>query len=359
MPGENMDIIDKAMANDDFDYGDKAPVSNNADTSDGGDEQQQVQQPVGEKPADQQTLTPEQSIKGKEEVPGRVPTVKPGDQQQQPQLKRVGAQFADGKGNIVDKDGKILARAGEAARLWQEASRATAQVTNLTRQLERATQENTQNRELIARAKEIAELPAKLGVSREDYNEGITLMSRWRADPVGVAREIVARTLTFGHNVSDILGKTAGDALEMKAITSLVKQTTQPIEEARIATQKQQEANVAAERAYNDFVSTHEFAEVHADVIAKQMAKGIRPEMAYLQIENFALANGLDFSQPLGPQIVARQQAGNVQRPTGQPQQRPLPNGGRDSGNGTLQTEPSQAAATDTWDSILRGAMHE
>lgn len=355
-PGEK-DIIDTAMAADDFDYGDREVTTTEENVEGADSQQQQVEKPVVDS-ALQQTLTPEQSIKGvDQQIPGRVPAIKP-DANNPQGLKRVGAQFADGKGNIVDKDGKILARAGEAARLWQDASRATAQVTNLTRQLERVTQENTQNKQLIEQAREIAGLPAKFGVSREDYNEGITLMSRWRADPVGVAREIVARTLTYGHNVSDILGKTAGDALEMKAITSLVKQTTQPIEDARIASEKQQQANATAETAYRNFISAHEYAEIHAEVIAKQMAKGVSPELAYMQIENFALRNGLDFTQPLGPQIVARQSQ-EAQRPTGQQQQRPLPNGGRVNGSGNLQTEPSQASASDSWEDILRGAMSD
>lgn len=354
MPGDNdLDIIDAALTADDTDYGDKPQQQQTGD--DGA--QPELLDKV-ELPGQQQQPDTQQQPN----VPGRVPNTPAqqpnGQQQQKQELKRVGSQFADGKGNIVDKDGKVLARAGEGARLWQEASRANARATNFERQLNDANRQLAEQRQIIQAAREIAEMPQKMGISREDYNEGIALMAKWRADPVGVAREIVARTLTFGHNVSDILGKSAGDALEMKAITNLVRQTTAPIQQ-----QQQQEAaarqqNETAQRAYNTFVANHEFAEVHADAIAALMGKGIAPETAYYQIEAFALRNGLDFSQPLGPQVDAAR-SNNGQRPPQpqvQQQQRAIPNGGRGSER-QVATEPAMADANDDWGSILNSVM--
>lgn len=355
MAGEK-DIIDAAMANDDFDYGDKTVDTNNQETDDGGDDQQQ-QQPVERGEVQQQS--PQQSIQ-EQSVPGRVPSVKPGDQQQSlaqtSNFKRVGAQFADGKGNIVDKDGKIIARAGESARHWQEASRATAQVNNLTRQMTVMQQERERDKQVLQQAREIAELPTKMGITREEYNEGITLISNWKKNPVETAREIVARTLTLGYNVTDILGKNAGDALEMKAVSQLVKQATAPLEQQQQAAARQAQANTQAETAYNQFIAQFPDAELHAEPIANLMGKGRSAERAYFEVKMFALEHGLDFTQPLGPQVVAMQQRQNGQRPTDQ-QRAPMANGNGRGSERQMTSEPAMADANSDWGSILSDVM--
>lgn len=349
---DEKDIIDSAMAADDFDYGDKeAPtvVDENADPN---ALEPEVASPDGDAPL-QQTQTPEQSIK-QVDPNLAAPHAAVADPNNPLNLKRVGAQFADGKGNIVDKTGKVIARAGESARHWQEASRANAQVSNLTRQLTHMSQQVESNKAIIAQAKEIAELPTKLGVSREDYNEGVTLMAQWRKDPVGVAREIVARTLTFGHNVSDILGKSAGDALEMKAISQLVNQSTAPMRQQQEQSARETEVREQAEQQYNTFTTQYPEAVHHEDAIANMMMKGVSPEVAFFKIKTFALENGLDFNQPLGPQIVAAQQRQPGQRPT--VRTAPMPNGGRGN-QSQMTTEPAMADASDDWGSILSTVM--
>lgn len=354
MAGENdeLDIIDAAMSGDDTDYGDKTTIEQ--------DEQKAAEIGSQEpKTVDtQQTPTPEQSIQQQptqQNVPGRVPAVDP----KLPEgWKKVGAQYADGKGNIVDRDGKIIAPAGASARFWQEASRATAQAANYRRQLETLQRENQSNQELLARAKEVAELPQRLGVTPEDYNEGVTLMAQWRKNPVEVAREVVARTLTFGYNVSDILGKTAGDALEMKALVRMQNEATAPLRAQQEQTQQQAAHMEAATKAYNKFTSDYPDAEMHGEAIASLMQRrNIPAEVAYFQVKTFALENGLDFTQPLGPQIEARQrQPVPDQRPT--VQRAPMVNGGRGSEQSSQQ-QPRMASADSGWGDILNEVMRE
>lgn len=352
MPAEEKDIIDIAMAGDDTDYGDKSATSDDQSTDTSTDDKS-TDTPL------QQTQTPQQSIQDKDPTATQQRAQPPADPNNPLGLKRVGAQYADKNGNIVDKDGRIIARAGEPARQWQEASRATAQVNNLTRQNTQLTEKLRANEALVAQAREIAELPKKLGISREDYNEGITLISNWTKNPVEVARDIVARTLALGHNVTDILGKSAGDALEMKAVSSLVRQATAPLlaqqeERARITQQNEQ-----GQAAYSNFVSKYPDAETHAEAIAHQMGKGIDAEVAYHRLKVFALENGFDFSQPLGPQVQRLQNGGGTdQRNTGQQQRTaaPMVNGGR--GNDRQTTiEPEYANPDDDWATILHGVM--
>ena len=351
-PGGEKDIIDAAMEADDYDYGDKTP-----DTSTEGSfpEDTATSQGVDTK------ATPDQT------VPAQKEQTIPQGQQQSTQvrsdpsnplnLKRVGAQFADGKGNIVDKDGKIVARAGESARLWQEASRANAQVSNLQRQNAQLSREMESQRGLLEQAKQIANIPQSLGLTREEYNEGMTLLSQYKTNPVGAARDVVARVLALGYNVTDILGKNAGDALEMKAVAELVKQTTAPLLKDREAAQQQTANEAKANEAYTKFVSTYENAETHGNAIANLMAKGATAVDAYYQIKMFAIEHGLDFTQPLGPQVIANQARQQGQRSTGQ--HRPMTPGNGRGNESQMTTQPDMADATDDWGSILRGVMSQ
>lgn len=352
------DLIDEAMAADDTDYGDKTP-----DTSDVNDNTQQPQTQDGPDdtndaidPSRPQEPRPSQQL----DRPQPQQTKPNGQQQlsQQPQLKRVGAQFADGKGNIVDKDGKIVARAGSEARLWQEASRATAQVANLTRINEQMQQRMQANEAIMQRAREVAELPQKLGVSKEDFNEGITLMSKWRSDPLGVAKEIVARAMSFGYNATDILGKNAGDSLEMSALRRLVDEATAPMKQQRERETQQQQEQTRGQQEYNAFVTRYPLAEVHADAIARLMSNGSPAVDAYFAVKEFALENGLDFNSPLGPQVAAMRNGGQRHTPP-QDQRRsaaPMPNGGR-TNNSQLTDQPAMADARDDWGTILSDVM--
>lgn len=349
MPGEEknqIDIIDQALAADDTDYGDSQSQD------DGGDSGQEEQsstslQTTETQPSREQTPA---------QVPGRVPDTR--QQGQPPQgLRRVGAEFADQRGNIVDKTGKVIAPAGAPARWWQEASRATAQVRQMTQRMQNMERQLQQNNALIQQAKEIAELPQKLGISRNDYNEGIALMQHWTSDPVKVAREVVARAMSFGHNITDILGKNVGDAIDTRAVSMAIERATGPLLQQQQETRQQAEIRTRASSAYENFRATHEYADVHGEAIAHLMKQGQSPEQAYLQLENFALRNGLDFSQPLGQQVAGPAPVnGHVQ--TGVRQPAPMVPGHRGSSE-QLTSQSTYADAGDSWTDILSSVMRE
>lgn len=358
MPGpeDKLDIIDAAMVNDDTDYGDNGDTSGDDSTQDDGKVVEQQREPVQKEPVQNEPVA-------RPDTQPHVPDVngKPQQQPQPNQNRRVGAEFMDAKGNIVDKTGKVIAQAGVQSRLWMENSRTTALNANLTRQVEQLNTRMQADRDIVTRAKEIAELPTKLGVTEEDYREGITLMRDWRSDPVKVAREVVARTLSFGHNLSDILGKSAGDAIEMKALTALIKQTTDPINQERATKAATTKANDTAAAAYQEFVGSHPHAETHGDAIANLMNKrGVTAREAYLMVKNTALEYGLDFSEPLGPQIdvLREQQAQQNSQPQRNGQRQPgapLLNGGGARGRETVELQ--QAGADEDWGSILKGVI--
>lgn len=351
-PGEKKDIIDEAMVGDDYDYGDTETVETQE-----GDE--------GVEPSPKEGVDPKTGDVPQvpDQTQQRLPAGQVADPANPLNLKRVGAQYADGKGNIVDKDGKIIARSGEAARLWQEASRATAQVSNLSRQLDTLTRQRNSEQQLLAQAKEIADLPQKLGISKEDYNEGITLLSNWARDPVGVAREIVARAMALGYNATDILGKNAGDAVEMKALTRLIDQTTAPLRKQQADTAKTAEDDAKSREAYQNFINKYEYSDVHGEAIANLMNHKTNPRTAvdaYYEVRMFALENNLDFTQPLGPQLQARMSGQGGQRNTSLRRVPADLGQGNGRGNeGQLTDKPTMASADDDWGSIIRSVMAE
>lgn len=354
---KELDMIDAAMVADDTDYGDGDTTTNEnnsseSTTGDAGGDGNQSDHP--------QDTRPENIERNQQQPQQQNRESRTQQQDQVPQgLKRVGREFADSKGNIVDKTGKIIAGAGESARHWQAASRATARVGQLERQLQATSQMKEADQRLLAQAREIAEMPTKLGVSREDFNEGITLIKQFGENPVNVAREIVARTLALGYNVTDILGAKAGDALEMKAVTRLVNDATAPIREQRDREARLQENNTRAEGEYNKFVARYPDAETHGNEIAHLMkSRNLNAVEAYHEVKLFAAENRLDFNEPLGPQIQALQSGrGQSQQPGARRHDAPMPNGHRGNDRNTMTTEPEMANGDDDWASIIKSSM--
>lgn len=351
------DIIDEAMVNDDYDYD---TIDNEIVT----DTDVKAVTQGDEANANNEAQASQNDPQGQANVPPQKQTNTDPNQQQPVQgdpknpngYKRVGAQFADGNGNIVDKDGKVLAAAGQGARLWQEASRATAQVNNLTRQNEQLMQERKDNVQLLDNARQMAEMPRQMGLNNDEFKEGITLLGNWRKNPVEVAKEVVARTMALGYNATDILGTQAGDALEMRAVTQLVNQSTAPMREQQEQAARQAEAERNGNAAYNTFITKFPDAEVHQEAIANLMGKGRPAETAYYEVKTFALENGLDFTQPLGPQIAAKQ---GGQSPT-ENQPKPMVNGGgRVNQNVNPQQNNALANADDDWSTILHDVMSQ
>lgn len=351
------DLLDEFMEQDGPYEGDDVPGTEADDTGDdtqfatsdgqqrdnvqSDDQRTQVQQPDTQRPA------------------AAVPAVDPNNPNG---FKRVGTAFADAKGNIVDRAGRILAARGEAARHWYDMAKQVGQIPALRNQVTVLQRQAQTNQRAIEAARELAELPSRMGITREEFNEGVGLIARWRSNPVEVARDIVARTIALGHNVSDILGKTAGDSLEMPALRRMVNEITAPLQQQREQERMRTEQVSRAQQQYDAFVARYPDAELHGNAIAQLMeTQNLTAVEAYHEVRFFAQKHGLDFSQPLGPQIQA---ARAQQQPNGHDQsttfRAPMNPRGSGSGNRRQQTSEPQMAAPDAgWGEILNSVMRE
>lgn len=276
---------------------------------------------------------------------------------------RVGSLFADAEGNIVTRDGRVMAAKGEPARHWSNMSRQAAQGEHFKKQNEALTRQIDGSRELLTTAKELADLPTKLGLSREDYNEGIQLVAKWNQDPLTVARDIVQRTLARGFNASDILGKSAGDALEMGAIRHLINEVVAPQRQREATEQKTLQERQQAQQSYDSFISRYPDAAPHGDAIAALMREQkLSATEAYHEVRYFALQNGLDFNEPLGPQVAAanaRAQQREPVAPQGRTHRAPLIPGNGGGNRANLTTETNFADASSSWSDILNSVMRQ
>src|SRR5262245_6373035 len=127
--------------------------------------------PAGDHPGDTrtETVTEEPELPGVPHHEQRAP--QPQYDAENPRgYTRVGTLFADKDGNIVSRDGRVMAAKGEPARHWFNMSKQVAQIPALHQQLEAVNRQIQDNHAIVMSAKELADLPGKLGISREDYN---------------------------------------------------------------------------------------------------------------------------------------------------------------------------------------------
>lgn len=265
-----------------------------------------------------------------------------------------GGVFADNKGNIVDRAGQIVARAGKEARLYTGLASTRNQLEQAQTKIRELEQNGTTSQALNG-------LPARLGLNTEDVTAALDMAAKVRQGKVvEVAKDILAMLTAQGHNVTDLLGGDVGDSIEMKAIKRMMDERFAPIDQQRQQSQQEEQVRTAAVSAYNDFLDTNEYAELHADDIALVMREeGLKPQQAYNKLMHFVARNGLDPAQPLEPQIRARQtQQPAQQQPTQQRQQnhKPMINGVRGNGGTNVASAP-MASADDSWADIIKQAQ--
>lgn len=334
-----------------------------ADDDTGGDDNadagQEQQQPGGN--ADEQNDQQDQPAKGADPDADRTKQKDGKDKNQQPGKGKKGAEqselrplgdgtFANAKGDIVDQSGKLIASGGFAARMYHTNRRLKAQLDERTNQLNGIAQQ-------VGEVKALATSIQRYGLNNDETAQALDLAGRMkRGDFLGVAKEVLAMVAAQGYNVTDLLGSEVGDSIELRAINRMIDERLAPITRQEKDRQRETEAETAGRRNYEKFVAENDYADVHANDIVQVMRKeGVNPQVAYNRLFQFAVTNRLDFSKPLGPQVVARIEAdkkrGGNRQPNGN-QRKPMPNGAATRVNGAIPAQPL-ASADDDWGSII------
>lgn len=362
MPGDddmNIDFGDPTLNDPDYEkkVGNEGATNDNAPTApaDGG-AQDDASVPQGQS-AGADNVTGGQ---GDQAAPGQQPTG------QQPSAKADAADKprTDDKGNLIDKDGKILAMAGAERRHYERAQQQQTYIKRLEGDIDAL-------RKSDAYAKALNEVPQKLGLSLSEAEMGLQAIASFKKDPVATARWMLQETMRQGYNLQQIVGADAkgqinGGSLDLQAVRSMISEAVQPLVGDRQAQQRHTEAEVAAQREYEGFIAKHEHATVHDDVLANMMRSdpNLSPEVAYWQLREYAAKRGLDFSQPLRAQVQAQEQGGQRTNGHAQPrpnapqqQHQPMPNGSAPTQ--AMQQGPNMANPDEAWDVIVRQSLAE
>src|SRR5690606_8061835 len=212
--------------------------------------------------------------------------------------------------------------------------------------LDERTQQLTQISQAVGEVQSLARSIQQAGLDNNEVAQAVDMAARMkRGDVLGVAKDVLAIIAAQGYNVTDLLGSEVGDSLELRAMKRMLDERLAPITREEQARQQQNEAAQRGKAEYDRFIAPNEHAEIHAnDIVQVMRREGVNAQTAYNRLFQFAATNRLDFSQPLGPQVVARMNAakkngGHQQQQNGR-QQKPMPNGASTRGSGAVPTVP-------------------
>lgn len=295
---------------------------------------------------------------------------KPEQQQEKPRR--------DKDGNLVDKDGKVIANRGAERRLHVQAERLRTVNTDLQNRVQELTQQ-------VAANKAFNGLPERLGIGDPQIlQEGLGIVALFNKDAKAGARKVIELALARGVDLKELVDDEFVANVSTRSIETMLNDRLGPIEQQNKNQRAQEEEVRNAEMATNRFLAEYPEGEIHAEDIASIMAEDrknalaagrtfdpfVSAEKALLRIQNFAISNGLDPEQPIAPQIEAikaeREKQGNTpphgqRRPANAPQRqsRPMPRSSNVNGADVVETRQRSARPDDNFDNIVREAMQE
>jgi len=265
----------------------------------------------------------------------------------------------DGKGNLVDAQGNIVAAAGAERRHYERVQQQTRYISRLENDL-------TEARKAASMTGVLNDVPAKLGLDGRETEMGMQIVASFKKDPVATARWALQETMRMGYTLAQIVGEAAqgqplGGSMDLQAVRAMINDAVHPLVTDRATAERNAQNDAAAARDYEAFIAKHDHASVHDDVLAAMLTqdKGLTPEVAYWQLREYAAKNALDFTQPLRAQVLARQgqpqAAPNGGAPVARNGQMPMPNGGNPVAD--MRSDPEMASPDDSWDTIVQQSL--
>lgn len=287
----------------------------------------------------------------------KQPPTQPNAQAQDPsQVTRPGRVKDDGQGNLVDAQGNLVARRGPERRWYNEARAAADRVQQTQQELEAL-------RGKVEPYEKAFATFANLQMAPQDIAIGAQLFKSFRTNPAATIEYLMTEARKNGVQIEGL-----GGSVDTAAIKATVMEALSPILQDRAQAQQLREADSAADHEYEEFVNDpdYQFARVHENelVAVMKLYPNYSMQQAYMKLENEALKNGLDFSQPLAPQWNAKRNANGAGNPnpapvnTGRQPSVPLPSA-RASGGADVVNAPRIASASASSADIVRQTLRE
>src|SRR6188768_1524509 len=266
---------------------------------------------------------------------------------------------ADAKGNLVNAQGQIVARAGKEARLYQDLHKTRQQVQGFERRINdaegrvrKAVEIGRGLHERLTTLQAQADSVKQFGLDQGEHLTALRLFKELRDNPQAAIKNILTRAATNGINVAE-LGLTPG-GIDSKSLIDVIRQelgsAMNPLRESTEAARKAKEVadrqeartrEVQGEVAnfFDSNPDARQYLPVFTQTIQKFPGMTLGEVWARIQLQ---LATN------------PRQGRTNSQRPNGRP--RSLPNGRGAPMNGG---DGDIAPVTESYDAIIQKAMRE
>jgi hypothetical protein len=259
-----------------------------------------------------------------------------------------------GRKTLIDpQTGEVVANHGLQRRLFETSQKVERENNALKTRV--AGLENA-----LRQSNEVIQEAARLGVAPQDQMIAIRVMSDFMRDPVRTLQALVEEVKSKGYPIP-FLTEGVSQGMDMNALSRMIDAKLAPITQREQMSQQQQQARQQANRDLDAFLEENQEAHANLDVLGEmlQAQPGLPLPSAYTKMIRWAHENGLDWTQPLKPQIVALRQQAAV---TPQQDTRPLP--GRSVNRQTAQRmngagSGQQFSESASWADIIRSAIEE
>lgn len=258
--------------------------------------------------------------------------------------------------DLVDPNtGLTVARGGVERRIFEGAQRVHRENNQLKQRLQVAeTAANNSN--------EIVKLGTTLGVQHSDQVAALNLMSQFLKDPVKMLEALVVEVKSKGYQIP-FLEQGVSPGMDTAAINRMLDQRMAPITEQRQAQEQKAQFEVEAKQTLDNFLDDHPEGFHNLSVLGEMIMSDpkLTIQNAYVNLVKWCAANGFDYTQPIKPQVEARQnqqQPAKTQAQNNPPHSAPLPNG-RQPARTTPVNDAVQFDETASWSDIIRHAARE
>lgn len=254
-------------------------------------------------------------------------------------------------------DGTVIP-GGPARRFYEDLQRTRNELQQTSGQVQQYTQRISQLEGELNGFRQSSQVLQQLGLTPQEATVGYNFVSEFKKDAVGTVKKLLEHVRSQGHNVEGL-----GTTVDMGAIQRLIQQQLLPI--TQHYQQNAQEAQLEQQIAQQvgQFYTRYSDARIHEPMIAEMLNRdpNLSLDAAYYQLRLWVNTNGLDWTQPLAPQIQARSNGqGQQGQQTTTHQTIPNGRGGASQFNGRTVDGQSRSASADTsWDDIVAETLRE
>jgi hypothetical protein len=297
--------------------------------------------------------------------------------QQQPQrpLPQNAEVRADQRGNLIGPDGRVVAKAGFEARMYQETQRARRELvteqgrtrdltSRLSRAIEIGQQFHTRMQQLEQSLNDRNTAAARLGLNDAESVQAMQLFAGAKTDPVGTLKKILTMAAAAGVDVTKI--GIAPGGVDAKSLVEMVRgeinSAMNPLQQRLQQEQRTSQEQEHAQRVYNETESelnqfftqnpdAREYIPVFHEILRQPQFQHMTmgEVWAKIQLNQMRMAND--------PQFAARYPNSPLRRQNPQPR-RNLP-----SGRGNPSYVPGNmdemAPVSTSYDAILRDTLDQ